>query len=471
MKYNYYEKVDRRYAKSYSIRNKKKIISINKKLSGLQFFNAIDIGCNQGYVIKNLLEEKIIDYGAGLDIDKSIIDHELFENPNFTFFEENLVDFKFPSQYDIVIFNSVYHHIYANYGKEIALSVWRKIIDNCKRYLFFETAVLDEIGKALYWKESFINDYKDDNHIISELLLIIGDRLEDVQIIGSYEIHCAKRPLYMITLKQRAVKDKSNIKIENDNFEENHCVVEQKYFRTEGSIDQKLILSTDTNKDLILNKDVCFFILRNTENNKLFFSKKRLNSIYKQNIEFLIIKKIEHEKVLRPHYFSEKYGIVFDYLPWKKLSEIDFREIYNKKSFEKEISAYFKYINNSGIHFGNYIDSVCALTHRKRLSEIVDSNINNFLVFIEDREIKDWKVIDFEYSLINTKIRNQSNYLKILNLINGNCFTRLVTHLKIILTKSITYLISKLTPLCLYNKCKIINIFIRGYKHLLQIEK
>ena len=72
----------------------------------------------------------------------------------------------------------------ANFGIDQSLLVWKKIIDACSGFLIFEMASLMEIGKELYWKQKISQHYANDNHLLSDLFLMIGPRLESIDIIG-----------------------------------------------------------------------------------------------------------------------------------------------------------------------------------------------------------------------------------------------------------------------------------------------
>jgi len=101
---NYYSKIDDTYARRYYIRNKKKIDAIQRILDKSIIQNAADIGCNQGYIIKYLIDTGIVNQGIGIDLDASIIDPDLLSNPKFEFFEKNFLDYKFESKFDLIIF-------------------------------------------------------------------------------------------------------------------------------------------------------------------------------------------------------------------------------------------------------------------------------------------------------------------------------------------------------------------------------
>ena len=70
----YYSQLDTNYSIRYQSRNKKKISRICEHIRHEPIKNALDIGCNQGYVIKTLLEKDLITKGFGVDLDKKIVD-------------------------------------------------------------------------------------------------------------------------------------------------------------------------------------------------------------------------------------------------------------------------------------------------------------------------------------------------------------------------------------------------------------
>jgi len=420
----YYSQLDTSYSDRYKSRNQKKINSICEHIQNEPVKNVLDIGCNQGYVTKSLLDRNIVEFGYGVDLEEIIVSPELIKDERFTFFEEDIIKFTFPQKFDVVVYNSVHHHIFANYGSETAFKVWRAIVSNCNQFIFFETAVLTEQGPALYWKDELGTKYKDDNHMMADIFTRIGPRLKNIKIISSNKIHWSERPLYKISLYPLPNNEIFSVYVKNSFPElmtkDSLWSIEKEMVRSEGSKNQILIDRDKLKNTREINKDVKFFILNKKNEDNKYFGKRYSKDVYRQIRELTINQKTNHPRILKTCFASEKYGLVSEHLPWQKITEIDFNNIKNKKKFTNQITEFFSFFKRTKIEYGNTIDPIANITNRKYLYEVIDLNINNFLVQIEKREIADWKAIDFDFSLVNTKAGNQINYLSINNAINQN---------------------------------------------------
>ena len=443
MNNEYYSQLDTDYSRRYESRNQKKINSICEHMQNEPVKNVLDIGCNQGYVIKSLLDRNIIEFGYGVDLEKKIVNPDLFRDERFTFFEKDIIKFSFPKKFDVIVYNSVHHHIFANHGSDTAFKVWQAIISNCNQLIFFETAVLTERGPALYWKNELGKYYKDDSHMMSDIFTKIGPRLKNIEIIGTNKIHWSKRPLYKISLFPLPEYNDFSVYVKDEYSEllakDPLWSVEKEMVRSEGSKNQVLIGKEEQKKTREINKDVRFFILNKKGEDKKYFGKKYAIDVFRQIRELAINQKTNHPRILKTCFANEKYGLISEYIPWQKITEIDFNNIKNKKKFTIQIKEFFRYFKRKKIEFGNIIDPIANITNRKYLYEIIDLNINNFLLQIENGEIIDWKAIDFDFSLVDTRTRNQINYLTIINTINKNSKCAFLYSFRIRFYKTIMY--------------------------------
>ena len=439
----YYSQLDTDYSGRYESRNQKKINSICEHVQNEPVKNVLDIGCNQGYVIKSLLDRNIIEFGYGVDLEKRIVSPELIKDERFTFFEQDIIQFTFPKKFDIIVYNSVHHHIFANYGSDMAFKVWRAIIRNCNQLIFFETAVLTERGSALYWKNELEKKYKDDIHMMSDIFTKIGPRLKNIEIIGNNKIHWSKRPLFKISLFPLPDNNDFSAYVKNTYSEllvkNSLWSVQTEMVRSEGSKNQVLIDKEKLKNTREINKDVRLFILNKKGEDKKYFGKKYTNDVFRQIRELTINQRTNHPRILKTCFANEKYGLISEYIPWQKITEIDFNNIKNKKKFAVQIKGFFRYFKRKKIEYSNIIDPIANITNRKHLYEIIDLNVNNFLIQIKKGEIVDWKAIDFDFSLVNTKTRNQINFLSIINTINQNSKCVFIYSLRIRFYKTILY--------------------------------
>ena len=146
-----------------------------------------------------MLKEGFIKKGFGIDLDRKVVKSDLLSNENFTFFECDIADYKFDKNYDIIIYNSVHHHIYGKYGKLAALETFKDIIDHCNKTLIFETGMITEQGNY-YWKDAISKDFSSDSDHFNKLLDIIGPRLKEVTTLDKLVIHGSKITLLKISL-------------------------------------------------------------------------------------------------------------------------------------------------------------------------------------------------------------------------------------------------------------------------------
>ena len=420
---------DYTYALRYDKRNKRKIQIILDSLTEI-YDSAMDIGCNQGYIIETLLKKQIVKRGYGLDLDKTLVNKTLLNNSNFKFYEADITNFSFPENYDLILYLSVHHHIFGKYGKQKAFEILNEIIDHCNKTLIFETGMLSEVSSDLYWKEEIRKNFNNDVEHLIKLKQLVGPRLKKIEIIGQLPIHNSNRPIIKISL--HPLDSKYNIKENQEMFYgnmliKNDCDYEilEEYRRTIGSRNQKLISLDSLNKpEFKLNDnykiydETIFFKLYNKINKEISFAKKIMQDRYKQIREFCILSKINHPKVLKLVGVSRKYGLIFPFLDWDPLDTIKFNNIINKDEFLKELDEFFAYTENKKISLG-ILDFDNEYEKERRLIDIVDLHAHNFLIKVEENIIKDWRVIDFEYYSNNNYQRNmihkQNIFNKILN--------------------------------------------------------
>lgn len=400
---------DLTYAKRYTERNMSKTMLVLRSLDKEEYVSGLDIGCNEGYVIESLLKEGFIKKGFGIDLDRKVVKSDLLSNENFTFFECDIADYKFDKNYDIIIYNSVHHHIYGKYGKLAALETFKDIIDHCNKTLIFETGMITEQGNY-YWKDAISKDFSSDSDHFNKLLDIIGPRLKEVTTLDKLVIHGSKRPLLKISLYP-----KEDIP-DYDLLDDSKFSIEKSYYRTVGSKNQKLISEEEVTNAMFCNRvydETKFFKLLNEDDGKYYFGKKIILNDYKQRMEASILQQAEEPHVIQLFGISKSYGLIFPFLDLVPLDEIDYSVILNKDNLLAEILAFFEYAKSRQI----------VLEHRKnvtqvnKLIDLVDLHPHNFMVSVRNNEIIDWKVIDFEYYSNSNYSRNMANIQNIKKII------------------------------------------------------
>ena len=417
---------DYTYNLRYKKRNERKIQIILNSLNE-NYDSALDIGCNRGYIIETLLEKRIVKFGYGLDLDRALVNDSLMNANNFKFYECDLLKFNFPENYDLILYLSVHHHIFGKYGKQKAFELFNEIIDHCNKTLIFETGMLSEVSPDLYWKEEIRKNFNNDVEHLLKLRQLIGPRLKKMEIIGQLPIHGTKRPIIKFSL--HPLNSEYDIKVEDikkfyDNMWLNEDEYEplEEYRRTIGSKNQKLFpinLLKNEARDFKIFDETIFYKLRRKSDNKLFFAKKITLDRYKQLREFLILTKVNHPRIIKLIGVSEKYGLIFPFLDWENLDEVDFYAITNKDNLLQQINEFFAYLENTSISLGIF-DFENDYKKRRKLIDIIDLHPHNFLIKVEENHVIDWKVIDFEYYSNNNYQRNIINKHNIIKLIKNN---------------------------------------------------
>jgi hypothetical protein len=395
---------DLTYSERYTDRNNVKVSAILKNIKEV-YYNALDIGCNKGYVIESLILKKYIKYGYGVDLDKKVISEKLLENNNFKFYEEDIIKFKFEQNYDIIIYNSVHHHVFGKYGKETALGLFKNIINHCNRVLIFETGMIKEVGKY-YWKDELLKHFGSDEVHMKVLLKLIGDRLENIEEIENLDIHGVKRPIFKISLYPINTDE-----VYSNLLKDSELKVLKSYRRTIGSINQRLMETEVVEKKASnLYNQISYYKLKKQE--VFLFGKKYEGDHYKELKELNIIEQVEHPRAIKLEGISRSYGLLFPYLGWKAIDELDFSKIKEAYSFKKEVEDFFKYAEEKNIRLKNFFNMDYAVKS-KRLIDLVDLHAHNFLVNVSSGVILDWKVIDFEHYAEDNFERNKGNLINI----------------------------------------------------------
>ena len=409
---------DLTYAQRFKERNDRKVKAILKNID--KYNNAIDIGCNQGYLILNLLNKGYIKKGYGIDLDKSVLSKELISNDDFKFYEQDIVNYEFKDCYDLVIYNAVHHHVFGKYGKQRAFQLFSDVIDHCNETLIFETGMISEEGDY-YWKDEIIKYFDNDQMHFNKLWQLIGPRLKNIEIIDELDIHGTKRPIFKISLYpiNSDYNLKKNIKkfYEGKLIKDNNLLVLKQYRRTIGSLNQKLVELPNKNNETLYDETV-FYKLKDKNNGNIIFGKKIENDVYKQMREFTILNQVKHPKAIKLLGVSEKYGLLFPYLQWQNLDEVDFSRIKNINIFKKEIDEFFNYVNNTYIDM-DVLDFENSLGKKRKLIDVVDFHAHNFCINVQNDFIKNWAVLDFEYYSNNNCERNIINKTNIDKLVSA----------------------------------------------------
>lgn len=200
--------------------------------------------------------------------------------------------------------------------------------------------------------------------------------------------------------------------------------------RTVGRRKQKLISisknSIADTENLFDGTD--FYLLRHNISQIPAFSKKITSNPYKQIREFHILESVSHPRVIKLLEVNKKYGLVFPYLPWIPLENIDFGSIKNAREFKREVTCFFEFARNTEVETGPLDFEPGAGNQKRPLGDLVDIHSNNFLVLVENNLVTNWVVIDMEYCSNDNRARNEKHKKIILKHIDSgkkvSCFRK-----------------------------------------------
>ncbi len=111
----------------------------------------IDVGCNRGELSYHLTKLGI--EVLGVDISPR---EKLRPPSDYNFMQLDIVKEDLPRTADVILFLSVYHHIFYNYGKDKADEVFYKLLKKC-RFLVFDSGHPEELG---LYRQGWINEMR-----------------------------------------------------------------------------------------------------------------------------------------------------------------------------------------------------------------------------------------------------------------------------------------------------------------------
>jgi hypothetical protein len=166
-----------------------------------------------------------------------------------------------------------------------------------------------------------------------------------------------------------------------------------------------------------------FRVLRDRQTGERAFAKRIRDNPVQQMREFALLEAVDHPRFVRLLEVHCEYGLVFPYLPWQPLREIDFRRIANREEFRNEVVGLYDCIRSTTVHTG-LMDPSPGPTpgSTARLDRLIDLNIHNFLVRAQGNRVVEWTAIDLEPGWVDRTKRNRSNERKALRLIDGSRF-------------------------------------------------
>jgi hypothetical protein len=335
-------------------------------------------------------------------------------------------------KFDAVIYLGTHHRLVAEQGIQAARKLWNALVNNCQRVLIFGAASAPPQPTDRRQAKYLL-------HREQDLLLAIGPRLRKVdEITASVTPGSAPSRLWRLWLhpggSEFDVQARSVEFYGQKYSSSNRWEVLERLGRSNHEAGGNLI-SLDSAPPEEIDRawtGTTFYRLREAQTGEPAFAKKLQDDPLAQMREFGLLEAVEHPRVVKLLEVHRDYGLVFPYIPGQTLRLVDFAGISNRAQFCDELVEFFKFAGECRVRTGimDPHPGSDANTER-RLAELVDFNIHNFLIKVENGRVSDWAVVDLAPGWRGRTDRNRSNLRKILRHINGrNCLVRLWRRLR-----------------------------------------
>ncbi|MGH7230600.1 MAG: methyltransferase domain-containing protein, partial [Nitrospiraceae bacterium] len=410
---------DPTYAERHKQRNTRKIRRILAHIDAGDRF--LDIGCNSGYVAAALLRANKARQVDAIELSRSIVDPALLEDPRFNFYEGPVTDYPFRSVYAGTIYCAVHHHVFGLHGKSQAFTTWRKIIEHSNHFVLFETGQIAE-GDRHYWQRAIHSYYSTDEEHLRDLLHAIGPRLKNVSVIDHLPMHGVNRVLLKIELHPRgssydiaATGADAYGSLLND---DSPWIVVKRFRRTIGSRSQRLVDFEEGPRDHVSDvyEGTTFYLLRHETTGQHFFAKHTEDNPFKLLRELKIVTQLNHPRIVKPVAFSSTYGLIFPYLPYVPLRALSLDALPNAERLIGEILEFFEYARETEVKMELLGHCESSGAKKTWLIDVVDLNVSNVLIGLEEGEVLDWSMVDFEYVGNQNRARNERNLAAIMEM-------------------------------------------------------
>ncbi|KIC40182.1 hypothetical protein RA27_15245 [Ruegeria sp. ANG-R] len=350
---------------------------------------SLDIGCNQGYFSKALLESGLTEAADAIEYDESIVDPALKADPRFTLFAGNALDFPFEHNYDTVLYCAVHHHIVGKFGYTSAMRFWLKILEHTKHAIIFETGQLGE-GSRWYWQRALRKYYTSDEAYLSDLCRAAGDRLESVEVIGRNRIHGINRWLLKFNLKERNESRQAEAMTDE-------IVVQNCYQRTVGSNNQLLVSQSEVapSDPENLHEGVSFQRGTTKDGVPVFLKKYLANE--RALAEAEVGSQVNDPRFVTPIGLHSEHGLVFPYVDAGVLGKYTRPQIADKAAMSERLKAIYAYATEKDIavQYGP--------SRSLELIQVIDMHPNNFFF---DASRDELRCFDLELFGLNNASRN-----------------------------------------------------------------
>jgi hypothetical protein len=318
-----------------------------------------------------------------------------------------------------ILYLDLHQELLQQAGEAAASEAWQRLVASCDRVMLLEPGAAPARKRG--GRGTRKRRLKEYQRSVNNLLLAVGPRLRAVEEVAAVSWEGLKRTVYQLEfhpvgsefdLAGREEEVYGSYFASQDRWE----VVEQ-FRRGGGRLVALPEVSAEQAEGLYRGTD--FYLLRDARSGRRALGKKILHNPVQQMREFTILRQVDHPRVIKLLDVHDRYGLVFPYVPWTPLPDVDFQTIRNAGRFRAEVIEFFAFLRRAEIHTG-------ILDHRpgegracRLLAELVDMHGYNFLLRIADDSVADWVAVDMQYNWKDRTARNRSNKRKILRHIDG----------------------------------------------------
>ncbi len=352
----------------------------------------LDVGCNNGITSQYLLDSGVASHVTGIELRESTVDAALKGRDDFTLIEGNIVDIELDSDFDVIVYGAVHHHILRFNGLAAAIDTLQKLVRHCTQHLFFETGQISEGGRWP-WQQDMRRHFRTDEEHFFYLLRSVEDQISRFDIIGQFWIHGARRAYLRL---DRAREQNVSGYAETLDWPGD---AQGPMVRTRGSSNQSLMRMRETE---LSDSPTRFWTSKSTSR----FLKQHVHHPVAGPVEFAIGSQLDASWPVKPEGVThENNALVFEWLAdAKPIREFGTAPADVRRRLADQVVGIHRQARRTSVT----LPEGCLLTSASslRLTDVCDLNLNNLLVTSSnDSEIV--RVVDFEQQSTAYRYRNR----------------------------------------------------------------
>lgn len=395
---------DPTYFQRHDARNRGRIRAIVEHMT--PGARALDVGCNRGYFSRALLDHDLVGAVDAIEPRADQVEPTLLADSRFSLHAGDAAEFPFEERYHAVVYCAVHHHVFGHRGYNAAMHLFRKLVQSCDRFIFFETGHLLE-GSRWYWQREMRKTFHSDEEHLGALLQAVGTRLERVNVIGRHPIHGVNRYLLRIDLLPLDAGADDATKSEPMDLRPL-----RRFQRTVGRAKQRLVEVAsqgdlqDAQGEGSLYEGTAYTLCTGADSETKFWCKKYLNDPFAELREQRVAEQVEDERFIRPIGRDPELGLVFPHVEAQKLSDIKLREIRNKEAFLDSLFDVHAYARSKDITPGDLDLHPEQRGQTRKLIDLIDLHAANVFVRREGDDLFLVGIFDLEYFRNHNAARN-----------------------------------------------------------------